>query len=462
MEKIIKVIFFAGVLISLNINSQQFTVEEVITGLNRPVAFSFMPNGNLIITQQGGLVRIFSQNNQQLSVFWDFTDSCLSVQELGTIGIVLDPNYQNNNYIYIYNVHKIPPIITGTEYFHRITSFVNVNNTGTNPRRLFQYTQAESQGQIHAAGNIYFGKDNKLYFSFGALNAGEAQSLNMPRGKILRINSDGTIPIDNPFYDDGNPFNGNDDRIWALGLRNPFDFCFSPINDSLYAGDNGSGPDEIDFIRKGKNYGYPVCNGICGNPLYKDPILQMPSGTVPTGIIVYNGTQFPSLNNNLLFAASNSGKIYKCILGNSPYWDTIISYTEWVSLPSGSGPTALRQGSDGNIYVCALGSGKILKIKPEPNAVININQALSFSLSQNYPNPFNPVTLIKFDIPKQSFVEVKIYNSLGMELSTLISEVKQAGRYDVQWDGSNYASGVYFYELSAGEFKDRKKMVLVK
>jgi glucose/arabinose dehydrogenase len=459
-----KVIHIISCLIFLQFPAftQNYTIEEVVTGLVRPVAFDFLPDGKMIITQQAGLVKVMDQNNQQVSVFWNFTDSCLSVQELGTLGVAVDPDFQNNGQVYIYNVHKIPPVITGTEYFLRLTSFASVNNTGVNPRKLFQYMQAESQGQIHAAGNIHFGSDNKLYFSVGALNGGEAQALNMPRGKILRINPDGTIPTNNPFFDDGNPFTNNDDRIWALGLRNPFDFCFSPVNDSLYTGDNGSGPDEIDFIRKGKNYGYPVCNGICGNPLYADPVLQMPSGTVPTGMIVYNGSQFPSLNNNLIFAASNSGKIYKCVLGNAPFWDTIISYTEWVALPAGSGPTAIRQGTDGNIYICALGSGKILRIKPEPNAIGNNNQPVKFSLSQNYPNPFNPVTGIKYEIPREGFVSLKIYNVLGIEIAALVNESKQPGNYEVSWDASNFPSGVYFYELSVGDFKKRKKMVLIK
>ncbi|HRE10906.1 MAG TPA: PQQ-dependent sugar dehydrogenase [Ignavibacteria bacterium] len=462
MRKFILIVCSLLLLQFTTTNAQNYTIEEVVTGLVRSVAFDFLPDGKIIITQQAGLVRIFDQNNQQISVFWNFTDSCLSVQELGTLGVAVDPDYQNNPYIYIYNVHKIPPVITGTEYFLRLTSFASVNNTGSNPRKLFQYMQAEGQGQIHAAGNIHFGSDNRLYFSVGALNSGEAQLLNMPRGKILRINPDGSIPINNPFYDDGNPFTNNDDRIWALGLRNPFDFCFSPVNDSLYAADNGSGPDEIDFIRKGKNYGFPVCNGICGNPLYADPILQMPSGTVPTGMIVYSGSQFPSLNNNLIFAASNSGKIYKCVLGNAPFWDTIISYSEWVELPPGSGPTAIRQGADGNIYVCALGTGKILRIKPEPNAIGNNNNPVNFSLSQNYPNPFNPVTSIKYEIAQNGFVTLKIFNVLGMEISTLVNQTKRQGTHEVTWNASDFPSGVYFYELSAGEFKQRKKMILIK
>jgi Secretion system C-terminal sorting domain len=85
-----------------------------------------------------------------------------------------------------------------------------------------------------------------------------------------------------------------------------------------------------------------------------------------------------------------------------------------------------------------------------------------FKLYQNYPNPFNPVSLIKFDIPKESNVIVKIYDLLGREVKTLVNETKQSGSYEVLFDGMNYASGVYVYRIEAGNFTDVKKMVLLK
>ena len=84
------------------------------------------------------------------------------------------------------------------------------------------------------------------------------------------------------------------------------------------------------------------------------------------------------------------------------------------------------------------------------------------SLYQNYPNPFNPVTNIKFDIPKSSFVKLVIYNVLGKEIATLVNDKLNAGSYEVDWDGSGYPSGVYFYSIKTSEYKKTKKMILVK
>ncbi|GBD86987.1 hypothetical protein BMS3Abin03_00912 [bacterium BMS3Abin03] len=89
-------------------------------------------------------------------------------------------------------------------------------------------------------------------------------------------------------------------------------------------------------------------------------------------------------------------------------------------------------------------------------------QIHSFSLSQNYPNPFNPTTTIAYKIPNENFVTLKIYNSLGEEIITLVNEVKQAGSYTVEFNGSSLPSGVYFYRLIAGNFVASKKMILIR
>jgi hypothetical protein len=86
----------------------------------------------------------------------------------------------------------------------------------------------------------------------------------------------------------------------------------------------------------------------------------------------------------------------------------------------------------------------------------------SYELKQNYPNPFNPSTIIKYEIPEQSFVTIKIYDILANEIATLVNEEKPAGSYEVDWDASKLPSGIYFYSLSSGNFFSTKKMILLK
>ncbi len=118
----------------------------------------------------------------------------------------------------------------------------------------------------------------------------------------------------------------------------------------------------------------------------------------------------------------------------------------------------------GGVILKTTNGGEPIGIKPISNEVPN-----SFSLSQNYPNPFNPVTKIKFDTPPQpspkgrgQWVRLLIYDALGREIATLVNEQLKPGSYEVEFDGSNYPSGVYFYKMLAGDYAETKKMILLK
>ena len=460
--------FLAFLAFTVNIFSQPYAIETPITVLAYPIAFQFLPNGNVIMTHKPGEVKIYTLNNTVVSTFWMFNDSCLNNFERGTLGICLDPNYSSNHYVYVYYIHAVPPT-TSTPQFIRIVRLTESGNVGTNPFIVLDYSIGTPAGN-HMGGNMRFGPDGKLYVSIGE-NAvtSNAQLLTNPKGKIIRLNSNGTIPTDNPFYDDGNPNTGNDDRIWCYGLRNSFDLAFSPINDSLYASENGaSSYDEVNFIRKGKNYGWPNCQGYCNpyNPAYVQP-MSVWASPLPalTGIMVYSGSVMPELNNKLLVASNNTNgnaQLYKCDLGNAPFYDTIVSRSVLANL---NNLTGMAQGSDGFVYVLKGGyttSGVLYRIRPNTSGVGNQNTPVNFNLEQNYPNPFNPVTSIKYSLDKRSYITLRIFDQLGREVETLFSGNREAGEYELSWDASNYPSGVYFYRLTNGEQSAERKMVVVK
>jgi hypothetical protein len=85
-----------------------------------------------------------------------------------------------------------------------------------------------------------------------------------------------------------------------------------------------------------------------------------------------------------------------------------------------------------------------------------------YKLDYNFPNPFNPITTIRYQIPWNGFVSLKVFDVLGREVRTLVNEVKQAGNYTVDFNATEFASGVYFYKLTSGDFSDIKRMILVK
>jgi hypothetical protein len=87
---------------------------------------------------------------------------------------------------------------------------------------------------------------------------------------------------------------------------------------------------------------------------------------------------------------------------------------------------------------------------------------LSYHLDQNYPNPFNPSTTIRYDLPRSSMVRLSVYDILGREVSVLVNERRDAGVHEVKFDGLNYASGVYFYRLQAGDFVQTRKLLILR
>ena len=87
---------------------------------------------------------------------------------------------------------------------------------------------------------------------------------------------------------------------------------------------------------------------------------------------------------------------------------------------------------------------------------------LSFELYQNFPNPFNPATVMRYQLPVTSYVELKVYNVLGQKVATLVNEVKQPGNHEVMWDANGMSSGVYFSRFTAGRFVETKKLILLR
>ena len=161
---------------------------------------------------------------------------------------------------------------------------------------------------------------------------------------------------------------------------------------------------------------------------------------------------------NIGYASANYGSILKTTDGGY----------NWVDQREGIGGPTLNYicFTDPNTGYAVGGNGLILKTTNagEPIGIKPISSQIprEYSLSQNYPNPFNPITKIKYQIPKNSFVSLRIFDLLGNEVAILVNENKKAGYYEVNFDGTNYASGVYFYRIEAESFVNFKKMMLIK
>jgi hypothetical protein len=124
----------------------------------------------------------------------------------------------------------------------------------------------------------------------------------------------------------------------------------------------------------------------------------------------------------------------------------------------------MSRARTGSVIFAVKSNGTICRYGPSLTGITpigNITPA-QYNLSQNYPNPFNPTTKIDFSLPKSGMVTLKVYNILGQEVNTLINEVKSAGTYSVDFNGTKFASGIYFYTIKSGDFTATKRMTLIK
>jgi hypothetical protein len=170
---------------------------------------------------------------------------------------------------------------------------------------------------------------------------------------------------------------------------------------------------------------------------------------------------------NLSSAINSQVRFYSMISGTAYQWmkngtDINGQQSEYLIFPSMEltdyGVYKCRVTVAGNpVYSREITVNQVTEVPPENEIVAN-----DFKLYQNYPNPFNPATIINYAIGSNQFVQLKVYDVLGNEVTTLVDEEKPTGTYEVSFDANALASGIYFYQLKAGNYIETKKMVLIK
>ncbi|MBI2037318.1 MAG: PQQ-dependent sugar dehydrogenase [Candidatus Magasanikbacteria bacterium] len=347
--------------------------NNYITGLTNPTAMAFAPDGRLFVTEQAGAVRIITPEGQLLATPFLVTTNMRSDEERGLLGIAFDPNFATNNYIYIF--------YTENSQGSRLSRFTANGNVVVPGSELILLEYANISGN-HRGGDIHFGPDGKLYLSLG--DAGEplnSQLVDNYNGKILRLNSDGTIPNDNPtsfVNTSGQTLTpaGQYRAIWAFGLRNPYRFSFNTINGLMHINDVGAGLwEEVNVGNAGINYGWPTCEGICSNTFARNPIYVHErgiEGCAITGGAFYTGSQFPATYYNNYFLIDYCSTWLRYLKTDNS------SATFGLSVPQFS--VDLKTAPDGSLLVAGHGSGIISKItfvasstNRNPVAVMSVN-----------------------------------------------------------------------------------------
>jgi len=341
-----------------------FSETPVASGLSSPTAMAVAPDGRIFVTQKGGALRVV-RNNALLSQPF-LTVNVNASGERGLLGVAFDPDFMSNRFVYVYYTTAGAPIHNRVSRFTASASNPDVAEAGSELQILNLPTLGATN---HNGGAIHFGNDGKLYVAVGE-NAvpSNAQSLNTPLGKLLRINTNGSIPTDNPFY---SQTTGLSRAIWALGLRNPYTFAVDPVINRMHVNDVGQDAwEEVNLGVRGANYGWPQTEG------------NQPAGVSGVRYPIHTYENAGS-NCAIVGAAFYRPQIFRfptAYDGRYFFGDYCGGFIRVLSPPNYSSPAEFATGisnlvdiqthPDGSLYYLAAGSGELFRVQSTTSTIV--------------------------------------------------------------------------------------------
>jgi glucose/arabinose dehydrogenase len=360
---------------------QGFNQVLVAAGLTQPTTMAIAPDGRFFIVQQNGKVKILKNGVLLPQSFLSMT--VCTGGERGLLGIAIDPQFDVNNYVYIY--YTIPGCA-----FNRVSRVTASGDTVVPGSETILLDLDTLIAVNHGGGHLDFGPDGKLYIATGENERPYlAQNLDSYLGKILRINPDGSTPADNPF-----PAATKRKNVWAYGLRNPFTFEFQPGTGRMFVGDVGDTTwEEInEATLAGGNFGWPIYEGHSTDTAYEDPHYVYVHGTGDSlGCAITGGTFFnPDTTNyppqylNRFYFIDYCGNWINSISVDSTYtWSHMATNIANYSV-------CIKTGPDGNLYFLSRNNEALYKVTYTPDSVPSIiTDPLSQTISVGSPVTFS-------------------------------------------------------------------------
>ena len=375
-----------------------FEIQTLATGLNLPTTMAFTADGRVFIAEKDGTVRVYKNGALLANPLIRLTD-VNNYGDRGLIGMAVDPNFATNGYLYLSYTYENTPGAnfagTKTGRIVRVkvvgdtasesTKVVLVGTVGgdiTNPSCQNFLTTDDcipSDSSAHSVGGLRFGPDGKLYASLGDgssfdyvdVNAQRAQNIDSLAGKLLRINTDGTAPTDNPFYNGS--ANANRSKVYAYGFRNMYRFNFKPETSMLFGGDVGwSSWEEINRIVSGGNYAWPCREGAtqtagytCVAPSPRDPLYYYAHNAFGAGAVTSGafptGSAYPVQYLNTFFFGDYAQNVIRQMSVNTS--GVLLGVSDFAEGADGTdGPVDFVTGPEGNVYFLAIYTGELKRI----------------------------------------------------------------------------------------------------
>ena len=283
-------------------HEDKFLIEEVAS-FDQPWSMAFLPDGNFLVTEKPGKMFLMNQAGETLSEISGVPEVAYGGQ--GGLGdVAIHPDFNENKTVYVSFAEEGENDTRGAVVIKAILDLTEEGGALTNLEYIWRQVPKVT-GRGHYAHRMAFSRDGYLFISSGDRQKFDpAQDMTSNMGKIIRLNDDGSIPADNPFYNDG----GVAAEVWSLGHRNPLGIDFD-VDGKLWNIEMGPrGGDELNLVLKGEDYGYPtVSNGIHYNgsnipnhdtrPEFEEPKEWWGDGysipvISPSSFVIYQGNLF--------------------------------------------------------------------------------------------------------------------------------------------------------------------------
>lgn len=345
-------------------------VGEVLSSFDNPWAMTFLPDGHSLVTEKPGTMWLLDKNQQKR--FSVSNVPSVTARGQGGLGdVIIHPEFATNSTIYVSYVERDPKDdkFSGA-VIERATLNITESGASLSNRELIWRQSPKVTGNGHYSHRMAISPDGYLFISSGERQKfTPAQNMAMNLGKIVRLNDDGSVPEDNPFYGNGSVT----EQIWTLGHRNPLGIDFD-AEGNLWAHEMGPRHgDELNIIERGRNYGYPTVSqgdhysGVKipnheDIPIFKSPEKAWVPAISPAGFIIYKGDKFGDWTGNGFIGGLSSKALVRVAIDKDEEGKWNVEEAERYEW--GKRVREVEQDNMGNIYVLEdKEGGRLIKLQ---------------------------------------------------------------------------------------------------
>ena len=345
-----------------------FRLVSVTEQVKTPWGMAFLPDGRMLVTEKQGQLRIVAKNGV-VSEPVAGTPQVWSRSQGGLLDVALSPGFASNGWIYLSFSHPLRNPTNGPAMTSIVRGRIQ-ENRWVDEQVIYraQPDQYKSAG-VHFGSRLVFDGAGNLFFTIGERGSKEdAQDLTRPNGKVHRVKEDGSIPADNPFLQVSNAV----PSLWTYGNRNPQGLARNPVNGDLWAVEHGPrGGDELNLIRRGLNYGWPVITygmDYNGSPIsaltakegMEQPVTYWTPSIAVCDLEFYTGKAFPGWRGDLFATALAQQELRRIVLDGQRVKEQEVLFKDIGRV------RAVITGPDGCLYVALNQPDKIVRVEPAP------------------------------------------------------------------------------------------------